>query len=121
MKRDILDAKLFDSRITQENIGRKERFLGYFLGPVSVVFLNSVLNNYLNVYYTDVVQLGNVWNGWFLTAFPIVVKILGSIFRAAFGGQFYSAVFLSVRKQGTDASLDFYQLQFVLFGCVYGL
>lgn len=79
MKRDILDAKLFDSRIRQENIGRKERFLGYFLGPVSVVFLNSVLNNYLNVYYTDVVQLGDVWNGWFLTAFPIVVKILDAL------------------------------------------
>lgn len=79
MKRDILDAELFNSRITQENIGRKERFLGYFLGPVSVVFLNSVLNNYLNVYYTDVVQLGNVWNGWFLTAFPIVVKILDAL------------------------------------------
>lgn len=79
MKRDILDARLFDSLIRQEDIGRKERFFGYFLGPVSVVFINSVLNNYLNVYYTDVVHLGSVWNGWFLTAFPIVVKILDAL------------------------------------------
>lgn len=79
MKRDILNAKIFDSRIKEENIRGKERFLGYFLGPVSVVFLNSVLNNYLNVYYTDVVRLGTVWNGWFLTAFPIVVKILDAL------------------------------------------
>ena len=79
MKRDILNARIFDSRIRQENIGRKERFLGYFLGPVSVVLLNSVLNNYLNVYYTDVVQLGDIWGGWFLTFFPIVVKILDAL------------------------------------------
>lgn len=79
MKRDILDARVFDSRIRQEDVGRKERFLGYFFGPVSVVFLNSVLNNYLNVYYTDVVQLGSVWNGWFLGVFPIVVKILDAL------------------------------------------
>lgn len=79
MKRDILDARMFDSRIRQDEVGGKERFLGYFLGPVSVVFLNSVLNNYLNVYYTDVIQLGGVWNGWFLTAFPIVVKVLDAL------------------------------------------
>ena len=79
MKRDILDARLFDSRIRQDEVGGKERFLGYFLGPVSVVFLNSVLNNYLNVYYTDVIQLGSVWNGWFLTAFPIGVKVLDAL------------------------------------------
>lgn len=79
MKRDILDARLFDSRIRQVDVGKKESFFGYFLGPVSVVFVNSVLNNYLNVYYTDVVQLGNVWNGWFLTVFPIVVKILDAL------------------------------------------
>lgn len=79
MKRDILDARVFDSRIRQEDVGKKERFLGYFLGPVSVVFINSVLNNYLNVYYTDVVQLGDVWGGWFLTFFPIVVKILDAL------------------------------------------
>lgn len=79
MKRDILDAGLFDSRIRQDEVGRKERILGYFLGPVSVVFINSVLNNYLNVYYTDVVQLGSVWNGWFLTVFPIAVKILDAL------------------------------------------
>ncbi|MDE7018602.1 MAG: MFS transporter [Lachnospiraceae bacterium] len=79
MKRDILDAKFFDTRIREENIGGKERVLGYFLGPVSVVFLNSILNNYLNVYYTDVVQLGHVWNGWFLTVFPIVVKVLDAL------------------------------------------
>lgn len=93
MKRDILDAKFFDSRIRQENIGGKERFLGYFLGPVSVVFLNSVLNNYLNVYYTDVVKLGDVWNGWFLTVFPIVVKILDALTFLLMGAlvdRFYS-------------------------------
>lgn len=77
--KDILSAKLFDSRIKSEDITRKERWLGYFVGPISVMLLNSILNNYLNVYYTDVVQLGHVWNGWFLTVFPIVVKVLDAL------------------------------------------
>jgi GPH family glycoside/pentoside/hexuronide:cation symporter len=53
--------------------------LGYFLGPVSVILMNSILSNYLNVYYTDVIRLGEVWGGWFLSFFPIVVKLLDAL------------------------------------------
>lgn len=31
------------------------------------------------MYYTDVIQLGDVWNGWFLSFFPIAVKILDAL------------------------------------------
>lgn len=74
--KDILDKPIFDSRVKQKHITPSERLLGYFLGPVSVILMNSVLSSYLNVYYTDVIRLGNVWGGWFLSFFPIVVKIL---------------------------------------------
>lgn len=77
--KDILNAKMFDSHVQSKDITRKERWLGYFAGPISVMLLNSILNNYLNVYYTDVVQLGHVWNGWFLTVFPIAVKVLDAL------------------------------------------
>lgn len=74
--KDILTHPMWDSRIHSDTVTKKERMLGYFIGPVSVILMNSILSNYLNVYYTDVIQLGHVWNGWFLSFFPIVVKIL---------------------------------------------
>lgn len=74
--KDILQSSIWDSRIKSYTVTKKERMLGYFFGPVSVILMNSILSNYLNVYYTDVIQLGHVWNGWFLSFFPIVVKIL---------------------------------------------
>ncbi len=79
MKRDILDHKMFNSLIRSDKVVPAERWLGYFLGPFSVVLLNSILNNYLNVYYTDIAGLGGLWDGWFLSVFPIVVKVLDAL------------------------------------------
>ena len=79
MAKEHLTAKIFDSRIRSDRVTKAERILGYFLGPVSVMLMNSILNNYLNVYYTDVIHLGDVWGGWFLTAFPIVVKLIDAL------------------------------------------
>ena len=76
MKRDILDFKILDSKIKSETVTGSERILGYLLGPFSVMMMNSILNNYLNVYYTDVLKIGHIWNGWFLSLFPIVIKTL---------------------------------------------
>ena len=76
MAKDHFDAKIFDSRVKSDGVTKAERMLGFFLGPVSVILMNSILNNYLNVYYTDVIHLGDVWGGWFLTAFPIIVKLI---------------------------------------------
>lgn len=74
--KELLDRRIFNSLIKSEKVGGLERWLGYFLGPFSVVLLNSILSNYLNVYYTDVAGLGTLWDGWFLSVFPIVVKLL---------------------------------------------
>lgn len=67
---------VFQSRITSAAITRKELVLGYFLGPFSVMLMNSILTSYLNVYYTDVMKLSYLWGGMFLTLFPLVVKAL---------------------------------------------
>ncbi|MBR3151694.1 MAG: MFS transporter [Erysipelotrichaceae bacterium] len=92
-KIDHLSAGIFDSRIKEKKISRKEELLGYFIGPVSVLLMNSILNNYLNVYYTDVVRLGSLWGGWFLTGFPIAVKLIDAftyIIMGAVLSRFYS-------------------------------
>ena len=93
MPKEHLNAKIFDSRIRSGKVTLPERLLGFFLGPVSVLLMNSILNNYLNVYYTDVVHLGDVWNGWFLTSFPIVVKLIDALTYILMGrimSRFYS-------------------------------
>lgn len=77
--KDLLNHRLFNSLIHTERTTARECWLGYFFGPFSVMLLNSVLTNYLNVYYTDVMGLGSLWNGMFLSLFPIVVKMLDAL------------------------------------------
>lgn len=74
--KDILAGKCFDSRIRSEKIEKKEKYLGHFLGPVSVILMNAILSNYLNVYYTDVLDISGIWGGLFIGAFPVVAKAL---------------------------------------------
>ena len=69
---EILSAKIFDSRIKSEKVEKKEKWLGYFIGPISVILMNSILSNYLNVYYTDVLDISGIWGGLFIGMFPIV-------------------------------------------------
>ena len=38
--------------------------------------MNSILSNYLNVYYTDVLDISGIWGGLFIGAFPVVAKFL---------------------------------------------
>ena len=72
----LVDRKSFDSRITRNEVTAKERWLGYLAGPCGVLLLNAVLASYLNVYYTDVLNLTGVWGGMFLMVFPILSKII---------------------------------------------
>lgn len=74
--RSVLEGRIFDSRIHSEKIEKKEMLLGFFLGPTSVVLINAILSNYLNVYYTDVLDISSIWGGLFISAFPVVAKIL---------------------------------------------
>ncbi|MDF2513239.1 MAG: putative transporter [Herbinix sp.] len=73
---ELFSSSVFDTRIKSDQISKKERWLGYFLGPMGAMFLNFILGTYLNVYYTDVLNLSGVWNGIFLTIFPIASKVI---------------------------------------------
>jgi GPH family glycoside/pentoside/hexuronide:cation symporter len=81
----ILDKKAFDSRIKSESVTNKEKWLGYLLGPAGALLLNAVLATYLNVYYTDVLNLTHLWGGLFLTIFPIISKIIDAITNVVMG------------------------------------
>ena len=80
-----LSGPIFRSRINSDTVTRPEKWLGYLLGPAGALLLNAVLATYLNVYYTDVLNLTPLWNGLFLAVFPIVSKIIDAITNIIMG------------------------------------
>lgn len=81
----FLDRKAFQSRVHTTDVSRKEKWLGYLLGPAGALLLNAVLATYLNVYYTDVLKLTHVWGGAFLVVFPIISKIIDAVTNVVMG------------------------------------
>ena len=77
--------KLPASAIRTPEVRAKEKWLGYLLGPAGALLLNAVLATYLNVYYTDVLNLTPLWGGIFLTVFPIVSKVIDAITNVIMG------------------------------------
>nr|AHF25261.1 putative transporter [uncultured bacterium Contig1604] len=71
--------------IKSPEVTKKEKWLGYLLGPMGALLLNAVLATYLNVYYTDVLKLTKLWGGMFLTVFPIVSKIIDAVTNVVMG------------------------------------
>lgn len=85
MRNRLIDRPFFDSRIQSADTTRKERWLGYLVGPAGALLLNAVLGSYLNVYYTDVLKLTGVWGGAFLMVFPIISKVIDAITNLIMG------------------------------------
>lgn len=77
--------KLPASLIKSPTVTRSEKWLGYLIGPAGALLLNAVLATYLNVYYTDVLNLTPLWGGLFLTIFPIISKVIDAITNIVMG------------------------------------
>ena len=73
------------SLVKSSEVKNGEKWLGYLVGPAGALLLNAVLATYLNVYYTDVLNLTPLWGGLFLTAFPIVSKIIDAVTNVVMG------------------------------------
>ena len=82
---NALSSRFFNSKIRSQNVGGKERWLGYMIGPCGSLLFSAVMGTYLNVYYTDVLNLGTVWGGMFLVIFPIISKIIDAITNVIMG------------------------------------
>ncbi len=81
----MLSSPIFDSYIKSDTVTKSEKWLGYLLGPAGALLLNAVLATYLNVYYTDVLNLTPLWNGLFLAIFPIISKIIDAFTNIIMG------------------------------------
>ena len=85
MKKRLFEKTFLKTRVSGDDVRKSEKWLGYLLGPAGALLLNAVLSTYLNVYYTDVLNLTGLWGGLFLTAFPIVSKIIDAITNVVMG------------------------------------
>ncbi len=81
----IFESKTLDSRIHTENVSKKERWLGYLFGPSGLLLLNAVIAGYLNIYYTDVLKVGGIAGGVFLTVMPFISKVIDAITNILMG------------------------------------
>ena len=84
-KANLLNARIFNSRVVSKNVTGQEKWLGYLLGPCGALLLNAVLATYLNVFYTDVLKLTTVWGGAFLVIFPLVSKVIDAVTNIVMG------------------------------------
>lgn len=80
-KKELMDARIFNSKVHSKNVEGKEKWFGYLIGPAGALLLNAVLGTYLNIYYTDVLKL----SGLFLVIFPLVSKIIDAITNVIMG------------------------------------
>lgn len=83
--KNFLTSSFFNSRVKSEDVKASEKWLGYLLGPAGALLLNAVLATYLNVFYTDVLNLTGIWGGLFLGVFPIISKIIDAITNVVMG------------------------------------
>lgn len=82
----MLDHPVFDSRIKKEEVGNIERWVGFFGGPALVATVYCmVAGSYLNTFYTDVLHLGTVAGGLFLTLMPVISKVIDAVTNIIMG------------------------------------
>ena len=86
-KSKVFGSAKFDSYVKSANTTRSERWIGYFFGPMGAAILNTTLISYLNVFYTDVLNLTNsfAWAAAFMTLFPILSKIIDAVTNIIMG------------------------------------
>ena len=87
VKKGLFHSPIFNSRIKSANTTGAEKWLGYFLGPMGAYILNFTIIGYINVFYTDVLNLTNAfpWVAAFLTLFPILSKVLDAVTNLVMG------------------------------------
>lgn len=76
MKKHPLTSPVFQSRIRNNEVQKKEKALGYFLGPcLTYMAYTALAGAYLTQFYTDVLGIGGV----LLTWMPLISKIFSGI------------------------------------------
>lgn len=71
-KKSVFDSPLLSTKVKSARAKIfPEGVLGYFIGPVLAILSNSVMNNYLNKYFSDVLKLPT-WASLFSVLLPVI-------------------------------------------------
>lgn len=84
-KKGFFNKRAWDSKITSEHTTTSEKVFGYLVGPAGALLLNTILGGYINMYYTDVLNLTGIGGGAFLAIFPLLSKILDAVTNVIMG------------------------------------
>lgn len=80
----FLSSPSINSKCRKGFPDKKERILGYLIGPIGAQLLYFIIQTWLNVYYTDVLRLTEI-NPNFLFRFPLISMIFVVLFNILFG------------------------------------
>ncbi len=76
------DKPFWNSKITSANVTKKEKWLGYVVGPFGVMMLQSIVNSYFNQYLTDTLGFTvdrGLWIASFMVMFPVFSKMIDAV------------------------------------------
>lgn len=83
--KSIWNKPILNSKIKTRNVSNSEKWIGYLFAPLGPFLFQSLVAQYLNVYYTDVMGATKWLGGSFLIMYPIVSKILDAITNVIMG------------------------------------
>lgn len=79
MKNSIFEKPFMNSRITSEEMTMKEKILGYLIGPVGMLSLQSVINQLAELYYTEIFYIDQIFGVGTYLVMSWVTKIVSML------------------------------------------
>ena len=85
-KSKLFNSPRLDSRIKSANVQKSEQWLGFFASPMLLYMAYYAMSGtYLNQFYVDVLKIGGIAGGLFLTLLPILSKVFDAITNLLMG------------------------------------
>lgn len=85
-KSKLFNSPRLDSRIKSANVQKSEQWLGFFASPMLLYMAYFAMSGtYLNQFYIDVLKIGGIAGGLFLTLLPILSKVFDAITNLLMG------------------------------------
>lgn len=73
----MFEKSFMNSRITTASMTRKEKILGYLVGPFGILALVAIVNQLLELYYTEVFYIDEIFGAGSYLMMTWVTKAVG--------------------------------------------
>ena len=75
----LFEKPFLNSRITTASMTMKEKILGYLVGPVGILALVAIVNQLLELYYTEVFYIDEIFGAGNYLLMSWVTKAVGIV------------------------------------------